>query len=70
MDLEDAEVVLGKRWNKWTDKEWDEFLEDITPEQVMIPGILVKICVRMKEERTGMLSSEVKAKLAAIMMRA
>ena len=68
MTIEEAEVVFGKRWNKWTRKEWDEFLEDIEPSQLRIPGILNQVVNRMNTGKRNQYSSEVLAELTRIML--
>ena len=43
MTIEEAEIVFGKRWNKWTDGEILEFVGALTAEELsppIVPGVL------------------------------
>lgn len=68
MTIEEAEIIFEKRWNLWTEEEWDEFLECITPEQLGIAGILAKVCDRIEQNRGHRLPANIQARMTELML--
>jgi len=67
MTIEEAEVIFEKRWNSWTEKEWDEFLDCIIPEQLRLPGILKQVATRIAQDRGSCLPVEIQDKMREYM---
>ena len=44
MHFDEAETKFGKRWDKWDDKQWDEFMGDISPHLFGLPLVIIKLC--------------------------
>lgn len=40
MTVDDAEIMFGKRWNKWSEQETLEFVKALQPENLNIPFTL------------------------------
>lgn len=68
MDIEEGEVIFGKRWNQWTDEEWLEFLGCVTPKQLGVPAILSRVVDLLNQNRGDKLPSDVQADAMDLML--
>ena len=70
MNIQQAEVKFGKRWNLWTKEEQIEFVKALDGTEPRIPGILNLACLHWEhipdvfEEKQGIkIKERMRAKL-------